>query len=344
MQEVTARGPKAGPANLLDASFLARLERLRVVAKRASPSQSAGERRSTLKGSSVEFADHRDYQPGDDPRLLDWNAYARLEKLFVKLFLHEADIAVHILLDASASMGSCDPSAPGWDPEGASPGSESGRPGAQTAPGPKFLLARRLAGALAYVALSNLDRAGLASLGGRAESHAGGPVPGPGGAPDWVWAPERGRGRILRMLRWLEALRPAGSPDPVVALRRYAERQRRPGLSVVVSDFLDPRFKDALKALLHHRHEVWCLHVLSPEDAGEGLSGDIEIVDCETGARREISAVPEVLAAHRRTVEAFKADLEAWACKHSVGYQFVGSEAAVEDVLMSVLRRRRLVR
>lgn len=122
-------------ARLLDESFLRKLERLRFATSRTRAGQVKGERRSTKRGASVEFADYRDYVRGDDLRRVDWNIYARLERPYVKLFEEEEDLAVHLLLDASGSMN--------W-PEGA--------------PDDKFHFASRLVAALGHVALTGGDK------------------------------------------------------------------------------------------------------------------------------------------------------------------------------------------
>src|SRR5512143_1454155 len=115
------------PEPLLSPSFLATLDRLTLVSRRARMGKFKGERRSPRRGGSVEFADFRTYATGDDFRQIDWNAYARLERLFVKLFVAEEDLTVHLWLDASRSMAWGEPQ--------------------------KFHFARRLAAALGYVAL-----------------------------------------------------------------------------------------------------------------------------------------------------------------------------------------------
>ena len=91
-------------ATLFDEAFLRRLETLELASRRLTAGRMKGERRSLRRGQSVEFADYRNYTAGDDLRQLDWNVYARLEKLFVKLFVEEEDVTVHVLVDASASM------------------------------------------------------------------------------------------------------------------------------------------------------------------------------------------------------------------------------------------------
>jgi uncharacterized protein (DUF58 family) len=130
---------------LFDEGFLRRLEQLELASRRLTAGRMKGERRSVRRGQSVEFADYRNYAAGDDLRQLDWNVYARLERLFIKLFVEEEDVTVHVLVDASRSMDFGDPN--------------------------KLTFARRAAGALAYLGLAHLDRVSVAFLGeGRAVS------------------------------------------------------------------------------------------------------------------------------------------------------------------------------
>jgi uncharacterized protein (DUF58 family) len=135
----------AGADLLFDEGFLRRLEQLELASRRLTAGRMKGERRSVRRGQSVEFADYRNYAAGDDLRQLDWNVYARLERLFIKLFVEEEDVTVHVLVDASRSMDFGDPN--------------------------KLTFARRAAGALAYLGLAHLDRVSVAFLGeGRAVS------------------------------------------------------------------------------------------------------------------------------------------------------------------------------
>jgi uncharacterized protein (DUF58 family) len=135
----------AGADVLFDEGFLRRLEQLELASRRLTAGRMKGERRSVRRGQSVEFADYRNYAAGDDLRQLDWNVYARLERLFIKLFVEEEDVTVHVLVDASRSMDFGEPN--------------------------KLTFARRAAGALAYLGLAHLDRVSVAFLGeGRAVS------------------------------------------------------------------------------------------------------------------------------------------------------------------------------
>jgi uncharacterized protein (DUF58 family) len=124
---------------LFDEAFLRRLEQLELASRRLTAGRMKGERRSVRRGQSVEFADYRNYTAGDDLRQLDWNVYARLERLFIKLFVEEEDVTVHVLVDASRSMDFGEPN--------------------------KLIFARRAAAALAYLGLAHLDRVSVAFLG-----------------------------------------------------------------------------------------------------------------------------------------------------------------------------------
>src|SRR5512138_3129396 len=108
--ESTSSSAPTAPSSLFDESFLRRLEAMTLVARQVRSGQWQGERRSPKRGQSVEFADYRNYVAGDDFRLVDWNAYARLERFFLKLFVEEQDLTMHLLVDTSRSMD--------WPPEG----------------------------------------------------------------------------------------------------------------------------------------------------------------------------------------------------------------------------------
>jgi len=131
-------------SSLLEPGFLRKLEQLSIVSKRAFSGQLKGEKRSTKRGTSIEFADYRDYSHGDDLRRVDWNTFARLDRLFLKLLMEEEDLHVYLLLDASRSMDFGTPT--------------------------KLDYARRVAAALGYVGLSGYDRVGAAIFGERLRS------------------------------------------------------------------------------------------------------------------------------------------------------------------------------
>jgi len=284
-------------APLLDADFVRKLETLAVTARRSS-SSFKGEHASTRHGPSVEFADYRNYTAGDDFRHIDWNAFGRLEKLFIRLFREETELSVYILLDRSDSM--------------------------QALPG-KLDHAKKLAAALTYISLCNFDRVMLSSV----QAQHG---------------PVRGKGQALACFRFLEPLPAAGAVDLNAWLKAFGTVSHRPGLVIVISDFLqesDPLV--GLKFLTHRRHEVFALQVLHEEEVRPSWSGDLELVDVETAYRREVTVTSSVLSSYRRAVEQYRADFEERCIRYGFGYAFTLTSDAVEDVILRTLRRQRLL-
>src|SRR5688572_16253303 len=202
---------------LFDESTLRKLNQLTLVASRVRTGAIKGERRSSRRGSSVEFADYRDYTPGDDLRRLDWNIYARLERPFIKLLEEEEDLAVHILLDGSQSMD--------WGE-----GEEH-----------KFNYARRLTAGLGAIALSSGDVLSIGFL-------QGGRVAGEFGAT-------RGQAALPRLFSFLEALDPAGHTDLNASPREFSIKPRRPGLLILISDLLSSSgYESGLRNFLGRGH------------------------------------------------------------------------------------------
>ena len=182
-------------------TFLARLERLRLLTRRVPAGGFKGEHRATHLGSGIEFADYRPYVEGDDVRHLDWRAYLRFDRLLLRMFEEHGDLAVYILLDCSRSM------AP-------TPGADGRR---------KFDAARRLAAALAYIALATLDRVTLAPY----SSHA-----------HQVLGPLHGSRQVWRALDFLANLDTGGDTRLDHAVRQVFGAGRRRGLVILISDLL----------------------------------------------------------------------------------------------------------
>jgi uncharacterized protein (DUF58 family) len=302
---------------LLTAAFLAKLDRLSLVARHMRAGQAAGERRSTKRGTSVEFADYRDYTRGDDLRRVDWNIYARLERPFVKLFEEEEDLAVHILLDGSGSMD--------WGGNGAE---EQGGRGVDEN---KWLYARRLAATLGYVALTSGDRLAVASLKSQISNFKFGPV--------------RGRGHALRLFAWLEGVRAEGITDLNAALRTYAVSGGRAGLVILISDLFSPAgYAEGLTALAARGHEVAILHVLSPDEVEPPLGGDLRLLDVETGGPQEVTIDGGMRALYHRRLEEWRAEIRGACRARDVHYVPVVTDTSFERVVLYDLRRVGLVR
>jgi uncharacterized protein (DUF58 family) len=289
---------------LFDSAFLAKLEQLHLLTRKLFRGEHRAERRSRQVGSSLEFADYRNYAWGDDPRMIDWAIYARLDRLFVKLFEQERDLDVHFLIDCSASMR--------W------------APGANGAT-PKLDAARRIAAALSYIALANLDRVNVGWFDANLGSDLG---------------LTRGKSQFHKVLDFLrEAPEPAGPTALERSLRTFTKRLRRRGLVFVLSDFFDPAGAEAaLSILRYHQFEVHVVQVLHPGELRPELSGDLRLTECETGAVYDLTASDALVRAYRDQVDAFLENLEQFCLQRGVGYALAPTEVPFEDLVLRVLR------
>lgn len=283
---------------VFDSEFLQGLERLRLVMRRRATGAHAGERRSQKKGSSVEFADFRNYVAGDDLRQVDWNAYGRLERMFTKLFMEEQDTTVLLYLDTSASMAWGVPS--------------------------KGLLAKRTIGALAYLTLVGFDRVVIAAGNDRLREFRP-PARGRGSAPDlWHYIaglPFGGRTDLARALRETGRL---GLRSGIAV--------------VVSDLLSPSGWEEGLQYLCHRRHEVTVIEILSPDELNPDLAGDLRLIDSETGETRDISVTPGLLAAYAQRLAARQEDIRRFCHSHGITYLSVSSARKAEDVILDVLR------
>ena len=307
---------------LLDEAALARLRRLSLVAGRARTEGLAGEHRSRRRGTSPEFADFKRYSQGDDFRRIDWNTYARLDGLFVRLSEVTTELSVHILLDSSASMD--------W----------SGADGRLT----KFAAARRLSGALAYLALWGFDRVAIVPF---AETL---------GRP---FGPVQGRAQVVPVLRHLGRLRAAGSTDLGPVIAAYAHARTRPGLLLIVSDLLSGEPEDLRAALHDLRARGWqtaVLHIvddaeIAPDAASAWLHGgddgaapsSIELIDRESGATLRLSPDDEVAERYAAAVGNWLEALEAACTAEETCYARLSTAWGIDDQTISLLHERGLV-
>jgi uncharacterized protein (DUF58 family) len=281
-----------------DDVFLRKLERLAVVAKRVAARHGRGERRTRHVGSGIEFADHRDYVPGDDLRHLDWNLYGRLERPLVRLFDEDEDLPVYVLCDTSASMG-------------------LGQP-------PKLDLARSVAAALAYVALTNLDRVAVYAASDSLDRGLG---------------LVRGKAQIHPLLGLLSELKPSGRTNLGAAVSGLVQRHRRRGLVVVISDFYDPvGFERGLDRLRYGRFEPVIVQITAPDEAEPPLRGELTVVDVETGEERAVTVTPSVAAGYRQRYQARLRGLSRFCRERAIACFQVTSDHPLEDLVLRVLR------
>ena len=292
---------------LFDEANLRKLEQLTLVANRIRVGAMKGDRRSRKRGSSIEFADYRDYTPGDDLRRLDWNVYARLERPFVKLLEEEEDLSVHLLVDASGSMA--------WPPDAATD---------------KQRYALRLAAALGHIALTTGDLLTVTLL---------------RSAGNQTWGPYRGASQSIRLLQFLEVAPSSGVTDLNLSLRRYATRARRPGLLFLLSDLLSPNgYEAGLNALLARGYEVGLLHILSPDEVSPAAAGDGKLIDVETGADAELTLDVGMVDIYRRRLEAWRAEIADHCARRRVHYIPITTDTPWDKLVLQTLRVQGVVK
>jgi uncharacterized protein (DUF58 family) len=290
---------------LFDEAFLRRLERLAVLSRRVMAGQLQGERRSPKRGQSVEFADFRPYAPGDDFRRIDWNAYARLDRFFVKLFVEEEDLTVHLLVDNSLSMD--------W-----------GQPN-------KLWYAVRAAAAIGYVALSGLDRVTVKAFSGEGNALT-------------TYLPQRGKQQAPALFSFLQTLHAGGRTDLAPRLRAYAASTTQPGPLLLLSDLMDDGWADGLRALAARGFEVTVLHILAPDEIDPEATGDLRLIDVETDAEVEVTADYETLSRYGDALAAWRAQLRRFCGARGMHYLSLSTSVPFEALLFALLRKQGVLR
>jgi uncharacterized protein (DUF58 family) len=288
---------------VFDEGFLRQLERLQLIMKAPVRGGLKGGRRSVKRGQSVEFADFRDYALGDDLRQLDWNVLARLEKLFVKLYVEEEDITIHFLLDASASM-------------------VAGTP-------PKLLFAKRAAAALGYIGLASEDRVAVTALVARQGRRQ-------------VALRGSGRVfRLLAALSGIAAA--DGATDLHAATRHAAAQLTGRGVIVLLSDLLDPAADRVIRELAATGSELIVLHILSPEELDPMLEGDVRLVDVESGEGVDVTVDLATIDDYKARLAAWQQGFADLAAKRNATYVPVSTDLPLAELVFAELRRRRVL-
>lgn len=301
----TPRAARTQRADLLKPNELAALGGLEFVARQVVEGFIAGLHRSPHRGFSVEFAEHRMYQPGDDLRYIDWRMFGRSDRYYIKQFEEETNLRAYLLLDVSASMA--------WtSAEGVLP--------------TKLWYAKQLAASLALMLVRQGDAVGLLMFDDAMRSHVG---------------PRGGRRHWHELLRTLGPVGASGRTDPGTALRELAGRLRRRGLVILISDLLvDPEAtRLALRFLRHRGHEVLVFHLLDPGERELPAVGDVRFVDPETGDELPASAAD----VRREYSEAVQHALSEWQralAPQGIDYVIIGTDEPMAHALRAYLHKR----
>jgi uncharacterized protein (DUF58 family) len=263
-----------------------------------------GERKSKRRGSSVEFAEHRNYTSGDDLRHIDWNVYGRLDRLFLKLFLEEEDLHVYTVLDTSLSM-------------------DFGKP-------TKLRYGKQVAAALSFIGLVNHDRVVLDTFSARLDQGLHGVR-----SRSQMW-------RVVQYLEQLApsgasdltaaarqfAIRHAGK-GVVVVISDFLDRKG---------------YQDALRYLLARNMDIYVIHILSQEEIEPDLVGDLRLVDCEDDETAEITISAPLLKRYKENLNLFVGGLKAWCTQRGITYIFTSNLFPFDKLILNYLRQRGLVK
>ena len=284
---------------LFDSVFLQKLEYLSLVSRRVFRGQILAQRRTMQLGGGIEFADHRDYTPGDDFRYLDWNVYARHGELLLKRFQEEEDLHVYILLDCSRSMGFGSPS--------------------------KFDLARQLAAALGYIALADLDRVSVIGFSDAATAQ----FPLTRGKARIL--------SLLKFLEGLAPH--GTQTDLARFATSFVHRSQRRGLAIVISDLFDPNgFERGLDLLRHHRYEPHVVQVFDQKEANPDLLGDLELYDVETESVRKVTITERNLRQYRQLFEKFQESVTRYANAYGLSRTSATTDIPFDQWMLRMMR------
>ena len=289
---------------LLSPELLAQLERLELVSRKIFRGRMKGERRSKRKGKSVEFADFRNYVPGDDLRFIDWNLYARLDKLFLKMFLEEEDLHFYALIDNSLSM-------------------DFGQP-------TKLQYAKQIAAALGFIGLCRSDRVKIEVIGQALRN------------PGSVLRGRHSLWRMVEYLEGIQPGESIPLVDGVKSF--CLRNSGKGILVLISDLMDKQGYDVAFRFLLAQQMDVYVIHVLSPEELDPDVKGDLQLIDCEDQDQAEITVSRPLLERYKRTLATFVDSTREFCARRGMAYLLTNTNVPVEQLVSSYLRQRGLVR
>lgn len=305
MDRFRGRAPAASRRNsssddgLFDDEFQRRLEYLAMVSKRVFSGVMKAERRTKKTGSGVEFADHRDYVPGDDFRYLDLHAFQRFDRLLIRLFEEEEDLSIYFIVDNSWSMGFG---------------------GAK-----KLRFAKKVCAALAYVGLANLDRVAIVAANAEINARME-----PTRSKKRIF-------RVFRFLEELEA--DGETNLEVALKTFVAQHKRRGMAVLLSDLYDPAGFEQSVNVLRYNKFEPFVLHIVDPADGRPSLRGDLVLQDCETGVEREVTVTKGVLERYQREYDRYLKRVEKFCASRQVPYFCADIDVEFDELILRVFRR-----
>lgn len=298
-RSLRAKRASARDDDLFDDEFQRKLDYLAVVSRRVFAGASRAERRTKKTGSGVEFADHRDYTPGDDLRYLDWHAYMRFGRLLLRLYEEEEDLSIYFLLDCSSSMAFGDAE--------------------------KLRYAKRLTAALAYVGLANLDRVTIVT----ATDELSGRMPETRGKQRIF--------RVFRFLQGVEGEGRTDLAASLRTF--VAQHKRRGLAVLVSDLYDQKSFEEGINVLRYAKFEPFVLHVVDESERKPTLKGDVRVYDCETGEEREVTVTDKVLDRYAKAWDDYLAEVQRFCVKKQVAYFRADVEVPFDELILRVFRK-----
>lgn len=292
---------KAAPGDrlLFDSEFLRKLEFLTLVSRRMHRGDSRGEHATFRKGTSLEFFDYRNYQPGDDFRYIDWNVFSRIDRLLVKLYRAEEDLSVHLLVDTSESMRFGNPS--------------------------KIDYARKVGVALGIVGILNLDRVGVTAFADGLREYLS-----PHRSKRRIFSlfdyfsriQVRGGTSLNRSL--VDYSVRCKRPGLAIVLSDLLDADG---------------YEKGLLSLLYRRFDVVVIHIVAEEELEPSVKGAFRLVDSETGEVRRVTVDEDFVRSYRRVVQDFFRGSEEFCLRHGVEYMRASTIIPFEDLILKYLRQ-----
>src|SRR5271165_2962408 len=289
--------PESSTPPLLDPQFLVRLEQLELVSRKIFLGRMKGERRSKRKGQSVEFADYRNYVIGDDLRFLDWNLYARLDKLFLRLFMEEEDLHFYILLDNSLSMDFGSPT--------------------------KLHYAKQVAAALGFVGLVNLDRVVIEAFNDRLTQS----MPAIRGRRS-LW-------RLMDFLQKIEPAGPSDLRRALRSFSLKCSGKGIVVLLSDFMD--KGGYEEALRYLVARQLDIYVIQILSKEEIEPEIVGDLRLVDVEDEDVAEITVSGPLLKRYKQNLAAYQTGLHDFCTRRGASYLFTSNQIPFDRLVLTYL-------
>lgn len=291
------------PDLLLSPAFMARLDQLDVMSRKLLTGKMKGERRSKRRGQSVEFADYRNYVIGDDLRFIDWNIYARLDRLFLKLFLEEEDLSLYVLLDVSRS---CDYGEPN-----------------------KALYLKKVAAALGYIGLVNYNRVNVVAMSEGLVAETG------------ALRGRRRVAQMLDFIGKLEPTGVSNFTDS--CRRFALQHRQKGVCVVLSDFFVKEGFENGLRYVAGGKYDLFAVQVLAPQEITPELQGDLKLRDMEDDDMAEVSITQPLIKQYKANLNAYCLALKDYLTRRGGTYLFSSTAVPFDTLVLNYLRERGLL-